>query len=612
MKRSLILSLIVLIVGLLPISGANVTNSTENLVFGKMWMEGNCRAKLVQRLHVEVTNKGSEDYQGFWQAIDYPKPYVGISYEINIAAGKTEDATIEIFFSESGHYDVLISTMGDGKEMELFTFPVDIADYQAPRIKGEIRLDMLEKTDDGNILYGDLAQFRISGTATITNEDDYTIIGWGNIMDGGGSGLDCTCYPSHYPWKDFDQSIYMRRSSLGHEIKKGETITKNFVIELPALPKEDVDFEIKIDVMGYTVASIPFKVAQCTNTYWTADRHVKPLPMGANQVLEIPAEALAVDMRGQYEINTIFSVDVSRANPNCLYYLGYLDNVPQGFTSAQNVIRDYEAKTLVVDADYDYYCPMPFKAKTAFFNYTPVSEAMGQPQPFMSQKMSGTFILPFDATQAWLTAVNDAPGVDADFDGDALRILRFVKDVEITADGNESVFIMGFEPVTEKRLNAYEPYLMYVLPSPVRFFAEDTTVPQTRPAVKKGHYYNFIGHTTQINMPNGGYRWHSDNYYFYLSDSLDPVRPFSAMMYIADNIVQSSSINDILLIDINPGGGGGWQINGIKGPSVTGTVPVYSLSGQRIGTAEKSEDRLTVGGLKPGIYIIGGKKVVIK
>ena len=65
MKRSLIFCLVMLMLGFVPVCGGNVTHSTENLVFGEMWMEGGCRANLIQGLHVEVTNKGTKDYQGY-------------------------------------------------------------------------------------------------------------------------------------------------------------------------------------------------------------------------------------------------------------------------------------------------------------------------------------------------------------------------------------------------------------------------------------------------------------------------------------------------------------------------------------------------------------------
>ena len=70
MKRSIILGLLGLLLDILPAVGASYTNSTEHLVLGKMWMEGGCRANLIQRLHVEVTNKGSDDYRSCWCAFD--------------------------------------------------------------------------------------------------------------------------------------------------------------------------------------------------------------------------------------------------------------------------------------------------------------------------------------------------------------------------------------------------------------------------------------------------------------------------------------------------------------------------------------------------------------
>lgn len=601
MKRSLIFCLVMLMLGFVPVCGGNVTHSTENLVFGEMWMEGGCRANLIQGLHVEVTNKGTKDYQGYWVAIDKDN-YSGSSSGLcEIAAGVTKDVIVYISFEQPGHYDVHI--MKDDYETELFTYPVDIAEYQPPHVIGEIRLDMLEKTDDGNILYGDFAQFKMTGTATITNEGEDTVFGWGKIAVGGGSGIQCVVWP----WfgKEYI-TTYEPFYSLGGEIKAGETITKDFYYEFEAVPEEDKEYGIQIAVNDYVVTRVPFKVVRCTNTYWTTDGHIKPLPKvwDGHQVLQVPADALAVDLRGQYALDEKFSIDVSQANPNCLYYLGYLDNVPQGFSLDQNLIRDYEARTLVVDADYDYYCPMPFKAKTALFNYTPISEARGLPNPTMSQIMSGALVLPFDATQASLTAINNASGSDAGFDRDDLRIFRFKEEAGLKTVDDEPIYEILFEPVKEQQLNAYEPYLMTVLPSPVAFYATNATIPSTRPAIKEGTHYDFIGHTTQAATPEGVYRWNCDKFYFYQSDTDDMVRPFSSMMY-----QKSEGVNYEKLFVTTPYN---HSSAGIKTYEVTNMMAVHSLSGQQVGTAVVNGDGLKVSGLRPGLYIVGGKKVVVR
>jgi hypothetical protein len=607
MKRSIILSLIGLVFGILPAVGASYTSSTEHLVLGKMWMEGGCRTNLIQRLHVEVTNNGTEDYRSYWCAFD---PQNGVlegpdgkgilaysSYEqIIIPAGEMKEVTMEFEFSKPGHYQINVWT--ENQRIDLFTYFVDIAEYQAPDVTGIIQLDMLERTDEGNILYRDYAHFKITGTATITNKDENTVIGWDNMRDGGGSGLQCVVWP----WFGDNNWGYPWFYNLGYEIKAGETITKNFTYEFTAVPEEDKEYSIQIDVLGNTVARIPFKVRQCTNTYWTADGHVKPLPIEDNQVLQVPAEAVAVDMRGQYAINTLFSIDASQANPNCLYFLGFLDNVPQGLSLTTNVIRDYEAKTLVVDANCDYFCPMPFKSKTAFFNYTPVSESQGPASPVMSQIMSGALVIPFEATQAWLSDINGLPGNDAGFSGPDIRMFSF------TGDNGD---VMSFAPVSEHRLNAYEPYLMFVKPSRVSFYAEDAAIPPTREAVVRGTNFNFIGQTTATATPNSVYRWNADNYYFFQSVTDDLVKPFSAQMY--EKTEEKISGYNRLKIDIGNGKIGNEEVGDTDedDPETTSvidhsstrnheTVAVYSISGQRV-------DRI-----QSGLYIINGQKIVVK
>ena len=171
MKKCLILTMIGLMLGVQFATGVNITNNSENLVFGKRWIEGNCRALIVQRLHVEVTNNGVEDYRNQWMTLDPTVRLLGgiagISDEINIAAGETKEILLDIIFGEPVHYDLEIWPMVEPTEESLFSYSVDIAEYLAPHIKGEIKLDMLEQTDSCNILYGDFAHFRITGTATI-------------------------------------------------------------------------------------------------------------------------------------------------------------------------------------------------------------------------------------------------------------------------------------------------------------------------------------------------------------------------------------------------------------------------------------------------------------
>lgn len=605
MKKSLILSMIGLMLSIVTASGGN-----PRLEIGEMSMEGSGCAKLVQRLYVQVTNISAEDYHDWsWWAVNgqadelsptiFSPSFYGNSEEVFLAPGETKVVAIDMIFEKEGHYDVYViePTAAWG---ELFVYSVDISEYKAPRIKCDIHLDMLEQTEEGNILYGDFNHFRITGTATITYDERYPYYGLGHLMVDGGYGLACVVNP----WFGSNNgSANEPFYALPSELRRG-TFTYDFSYDFVAVPEEDKEYGIEVNTFTETIASIPFKVRQCTNTYWTADGHVKPLPVKDNQVLDIPAEALTVDMRGQYEINTIFSVDVSQANPNCLYFLGYLDNVPQGFSSAQNVIRDYEAKMITIDGDRDYYCPMPFKAKEALFIYTP------EPiNPLLSRMTGGTFFLPFDATKAWLTSANDSPGNDADFYGNTLQIFRY--------SGGNSGDKIGFEPMRGNRLIAYKPYYISSPPSPITFYAENVTIPSTRPAMTKGAKYDFIGYTTQIAVSDGAYQWNADDCCFYLSNLEEKIAwasPFSAMMYAKTFPYTYNKL--VLVINDDLDGGAdpdsSTRIDAIRDVSSEKATAVYSLSGQRVGTAEVNEGRLTTSGLRPGIYIIGEKKVIVK
>jgi hypothetical protein len=583
-------------------TGANVTNNPEHLVFGKTWIEGTCRAKLIQRLHVEVTNSGQEDYQGFWKVIDSTGDTCN-SYDIEmteVPAGETKDVTIMLYFNKPGSYEM--SVMSVNPEKKLFDYEQVIAEFEEPKVTGSIQVDMLEKTDKGNVVYGDFAHFRITGTVTVTNEEDVTIFAH-SYYDG------IQLY--FRPWFGYKYFYVDKVCNLGYELKGGETVTKEFVYDFLDDPVADMEYYIYLHfVCGYskTIVEIPFTVKQGTNTYWTVDGHVKPLPVESGQVLKVPGEAMAVDMRGLYGMDTIFSIDTSDANPNCLYYLGFLDNVPQGFSSEANVIRDEVAKNLIVDADHDYYCPMPFKAKSALFKYTPVSESQGPAKPNMTQMMSGALVLPFDVSQVSLNDMNGASGGEDGYDGDDLKVCRFIRDEE---------HVLYFQPVTEHQLNAYEPYLLYVKPSALSFFAEDVTISRSRQAIAQGNEYDFIGSTVAVAPSHGLWKWNCDNNYFYwyfdISTGGGQARSNNAFIDWKDSDehkLNASTLHvslPVVLLDA-----GDTKVSELRMDSREKSKAVYSLSGQRVGTAEMKEKGMTVQGLRPGLYIIGGRKVVVR
>lgn len=634
-----------LLLGVLPIAGANVTSDPSHLVFGKMWMEGGCRAQLAQRLHVEVKNNGDQDYNGSWVAYDVKTgnkygtagTYASsVMFETLIASGETRDVTIDLLFEQAGNYQMKL--VSPEQKEPLFTYEADIAEYQEPRLTATIKLDMLDQTDNGNFYYGELnngkdyeglygptAFLHLTGTVTLTNEGNEPIFSFGR-WEQSSTGI----YVQADPSLD-DDVMAANLMTLTSELRSGETITRDFQFNLSGTYQEDDhEYYIEVGMMDRTILRIPFVLRESLNTYWTADGHARPLPVSDNALLKIPAEALAVDMRGQHRTNTVFSIDATEANPNCLYFLDYLDNVPRGFASETNIIRGEEAKTLIVDAERDYFCPMPFRARTALFTYTPVSEVMGPAQLYMSQIMSAAFILPFDAQDGMLSWTNG--GKEPVFFNDDLKVYG--------CDGMQNGK-PAFRRVTGP-LKAYTPYLMYVKPSPVVFLAENVTVPATRQSTTTiSHdgvdYYELSASTKEEPVNKQNYLWSCDRYYFYHGDDNMQIRPFNVELH---KLLTQSGENvgpvpvdpvptvpvptptpvgpsDVILIyrdDAEDGGIAEDSPTVIQAADAGNSdrLTVYSLSGQLAGTATYIDGHIKVEGLKPGLYIAAGRKIVIK
>lgn len=570
--------------------GANVTSDPSGLVFGSVTIEGSLRASMTQLLHVTVTNPTDKDYQDYWQVYDVAtatfRNGVLEGKAISVPANTTCEVTLEFFLMEAGDYQFQVFPGSSTYSAQLFSFTVSIAPYSNPRVTGSVQLDMLQQTADGNFLYGDLSNYRISGRATLTNHEDFPIIG--SFWDGAIAGLTVKVSP----WADQGIPLFSSRE-VAHAVQPGETVTCDFSFDYSYPLGADEVCKVSLWAYESEVSSVAFTAKQCTNTYWTADGQAHQLPQDG-MTLKVPAEALAVDLRGNYGINGIFTIDASAVNPNCLFYLNYMDYVPRGLDNSRLVIRDYERRDFVLNEDFDYYCPMPFTVKSALFVYTPESVPN-------DGYRSGTLVLPFDAQRAWLTAVNGAPGVDVGFNSPELTVSRY--------QGNDGNLLM-FEPVGEDRLNAYEPYLVSrVLPSPIAFYAENVTIPATRPAVVKGAEIDFVGSTLAQATPEGFYRWNSFDRHFcqFVTDDLE--KPFRALMVATqpfEEVIKyegsdvPSSVVQVLYV-------GGEQATAVGNAKRNAAAPqtIYTLSGQCVGEVGKSS-------LNPGLYIIGGRKTVIK
>lgn len=560
-----------------------------------MWIQGNHVANANQYMHIVVTNRSNTYLNLQWELLsvfegnDTPVLHGGDGLWY-YWPGETQEIVVGFRVPKAGHYRFYAGmwkqpdSLLTGHNCLEATF---FEQYEKPQLRITYSVNM--STNDGgqqHSVYGN----RISGTVTVTNE------GTQPYWDMNGLGMRVALNVPD------DPSLIYNEKLLTYHLEPRDTLKTDFCFDV-RMPERFWGKERELSIVysdehGPTFAGPTFRfvMRQATNTYWTADGQVHDLPAEAGQVLRIPAEALAVDLRGNAEL---YSIDASGAAPNCLFYLDDSGQTPLGLGDRQIVIRDYKLNSLVVNERHAYFCPMPFDVKTALFTCATESNEDGS--------CSGTLVLPFDAQQVWLTAVNPALESATDISRN-LDFYRFEGNNDIELNFSN---VLKSGDADKRRLNAYEPYIYFCrVQSPMAFFAEDITIPATREAVACGEELCFAGTTTGCSAANT-FRWNSRFGFFGLCETEDTVSPFRAVIRFHGNEEQigseqptSERLGHTSILYAN--------YDDKDTPHVT-KATTLTTTRQPAGTAYTlGGQRVDAGHLKPGLYIIGRRKVVIK
>ena len=586
-----------MLLSLLP----SVASSPDSLEFRRLSPDSEAYINTPIVILIQVTNTAQEDYYGWWCVGDTPD--WKNSQAVEIKAGETVELAFETTISQPG--DVRLHVFDLMTEEYLYGFYIYF-NIVEPKVEATIEVNT-EQDDEGNrFIYSDYSSVRIGGSFTLTNLGESTLINkptgaWGAYHD----LFQVVLIPQ------IEEQNYNTIYGMANEIKAGETCSRYYGFTISAKPVEGQEYTVQLMYSDHVLAtSEPFTIRRSTNTYWTADNSRKPLPV-VGDVLKVPGDALAVDMRGLYDLSTVYSIDVSEANPNCLYYLGFLDYVPKGFDSEANIIRNGEASLVTIDSNYDFYCPENFKAKTALFTYTPISESMGPASPVMSQRMSGMITLPFGAQKAWLSGTNeyheDSPWYNEDFK------IAYLFDVK-----SDGTLVFRPYPSTTSIIYWDFPILIYdIKPSPVVFYSEDVDIWSgiSRGTIAEGEIFEYGSMTTR-KAEKYSYSWNCDKNCFCLNEEGAMIRPFNVT--ISKWSLQSQTCIDAgwevyphEILFINPEETGIVSISNLEGNS-SQELTVYSLNGQPVGTATYANGQIKAEGLKPGLYVAGGRKIFIK
>ena len=329
-------------------------------------------------------------------------------------------------------------------------------------------------------------------------------------------------------------------------------------------------------------------------TYWTAQGEVLPLPVGEDHRLTVPAEAVAVDLRGLQDVAV---VDASEANPNCLYYLNQTDNIPEGLDESRNIIRGLEAENIKVIEGYDYYCPLAFHTQFISFLMTPSYD--NPDDELRGRGYSETLVLPFYPRSANLYDVN---GENVMLHADKLKVLRYY------GNAGDSLNIVQLNSISQ--MHAYEPYILGVyIGSQLLFIGENTKVPMTHEAIVRGQGVNFVGTTVARQLSETAYQYNTDDTRFYPSSAR--IAPFRAYMDSEKSAKYLYFSNKVWGEQGNPGDAAAIDDSPIFDLHIYDfrfdSDAACDLSGRQI------ENRKSVNRKLPkGVYITGGRKVVVK
>jgi hypothetical protein len=237
---------------------------------------------------------------------------------------------------------------------------------------------------------------------------------------------------------------------------------------------------------------------------------------------------------------------------------------------------------------------------------------MSVPQPLEGSYLFETLVLPFDITYANLIDINASKKMavilnDTTEVTEPSPIFPYEENLllawQYIGDAGDSLTV---SPVDLRTLRANYPYILSLRTrSCIGFGGEDTKVPATEPAVVKGQQFDFVGTTCARAATDTDYRYNAFNNAFCVMYTDDLIPPFRAFI----DGSHATVAYDAMKLP--------WNVRywGPDAPTEATTVAseraaatdgeVYTLSGQHLGTAD-------VRSLKPGLYIIGGRKVAIK
>ena len=330
--------------------------------------------------------------------------------------------------------------------------------------------------------------------------------------------------------------------------------------------------EIEQDIPETYYTTVPY--------YISYDAYAKETTKRWSATLQPDATECAIDLTVVSEATTVNT----SANPNLIIFVS--DDSP---LTGDNIVKKDQAENVKLSDQYPYYIPFPFKANHISYTRTPERY-----YDVEGNKGWTTLVLPFAATSCHATINGVAQPLNwytGRTNGDILLAAYQYE------NGNEMIF--GFPETT---LKSFMPYILGV-PStlnrgsslvnvPITFSADNVELNIDNPAIT-GRNYKMRGTFAPMKDEEEIYVLNADGSAFV--NGTHSVNPFNAYVDYISSQTPADMLTISLYFDVPTSISEiiDEQQNDLQGP-------YYNLNGQRVSRPSK------------GIYIVNGKKVIIK
>lgn len=273
-------------------------------------------------------------------------------------------------------------------------------------------------------------------------------------------------------------------------------------------------------------------------------------------------------------------------NPNTIYALGEDTKAPQGLEGC-NVVTADSAEMISITSGHAYYVPRTLLANKALFSHTFPVEGCS--------KGWQTFTLPFAADSVSV----GGKGMTLNDPNNHFWIYEYAW----SGDDGEPIFAPA------QQLCGNTPYLIAadscLAGQTIEFHGADVSIFGTgsTKSVVSSREYSFLG-TTLAESKKGIYTLNSDGTAFDYSDNSVTTTPTGA--YFTTTLDAGTRLPSIALPAVPKSLD--TAIRGVGAASESGDEAVYSVTGQRVGTAAQLRD----GRLAPGVYVRKGRTILVK